>query len=47
MDTAAQLLTGPRAGDLLEAALAVDPVALGSWRVPQVHAGPGAAVSVG
>ncbi|KZM37016.1 hypothetical protein [Oerskovia enterophila] len=47
MDTAAQLLTGPRAGDLLEAALAVDHVALGSWRVHQVHARPGAEVSVG
>lgn len=47
MDTAAQLLTGPRAGDLLEAALAVDHVSLGSWRVHQVHARPGAEVSVG
>lgn len=47
MDTATQLLTGPRAGDLLEAALAVDQVALGSWRVHQVHARPGAEVSVG
>lgn len=47
MDTAAQLLTGPRAGDLLEAALAVDHVALGSWRVHQVHARPGAEVCVG
>lgn len=47
MDTATQLLTGPRAGDLLEAALAVDHVALGSWRVHQVHARPGAEVSVG
>jgi hypothetical protein len=47
MDSAAQLLTGPRAGDLLEAALAVDHVALKSWRVHQVHARPGAEVSVG
>ncbi|WP_336707587.1 phosphotransferase family protein [Oerskovia sp. USHLN155] len=47
MDTAAQLLTGPRAGDLLEAALAIDHVTLGSWRVHQVHARPGAEVSVG
>ncbi|WP_265520596.1 aminoglycoside phosphotransferase family protein [Oerskovia flava] len=44
---AADLLTGAQAGDLLAAALAADGAGLESWRVHQVHARPGAEVSVG
>ncbi|MBE9928329.1 hypothetical protein G8C93_20835, partial [Cellulosimicrobium cellulans] len=41
------LLTGPDAGGLLDAALGADGAALGTWRVHQVHARPGAEVTVG
>jgi len=40
------LLTGPAAADVLDAALAADGAALESWSVRQVHARPGAEVTV-
>ncbi|MEK8225675.1 hypothetical protein NKG05_05665 [Oerskovia sp. M15] len=46
MDSAAQLSPVP-VRDLLEAALAVENIALGSWRVHQVHVRPGIEVVVG
>ncbi|MEE6282606.1 aminoglycoside phosphotransferase family protein [Georgenia sunbinii] len=41
------LLTGPEAGEILQAALAVDGHELGQWRVHTVHHRPGAGVTVG
>mgnify|MGYP001507738892 FL=1 len=41
------LLTGPDAEGLLAAALGADGAGLGTWRVHQVHARPGAEVTVG
>lgn len=41
------LLTGPEAGEILRAALAVDGTELGPWRVHTVHHRPGAGVTVG
>ncbi|MCB7136807.1 phosphotransferase [Cellulosimicrobium marinum] len=42
-----ELLTGPAAADVLAAALGADGARLGTWRVDQVHARPGAEVTVG
>ncbi|KZM76317.1 hypothetical protein [Cellulosimicrobium sp. I38E] len=41
------LLTAPEAGELLAVALGADGASLDSWRVHQVHARPGAEVTVG
>src|SRR5690606_36146314 len=41
------LLTGPGAGEILQAALAAEGGALGAWRVRRVHRRPGAGVTVG
>ena len=41
------LLTAPEAGELLAVALGADGASLGTWRVHQVHARPGAEVTVG
>lgn len=41
------LLTTPEAGDLLAVALGADGAGLAAWRVHQVHARPGAEVTVG
>lgn len=42
-----ELLTGPQAADILQAALAVEGGVLGTWSVHSVHHRPGAGVSVG